>query len=263
MEFTGERLINASSSSRDLYLQHVGRYLFAKPLVDGKTVLDVACGAGYGSQILSHLAKRVVGADIDRQAIEHCRSRYSGTNLSFVQMDGCHLAFSPSSFDAVVSFETLEHLENPEVFLKELNRVLKVDGQLIISTPNKELFSLYTKNKKNPFHYREFTQSKFEKKLRSDFFVEEILGQRFFAKKDVPLIAEISGKKIQYGNDHLLRRIVRVGLRRLFNENIRSNHFLSLEVWANKCKVGDAAPHRSVYLIALARKLQFIANGIH
>jgi len=254
MNFTGERLIDASSSSWDLYLQHIGRYLFAKPLVSGKTVLDVACGSGYGCQLLSHTAQRVIGVDNCKETIKYCRSRYQGENLTFFQMDCSHLAFPSSSFDTVVSFETLEHLENHDRFLLEIKRILKDDGMLIISTPNKEYFTLYTKGKKNPFHYKEFTRKEFEKRIRDSFYLEQMLGQRFFSKTDVPLLSEFAERKINYGNDHFFRRMVRVGLRSLLNEKARSTHFLPYEVWANKCKVGDAAPHQSVYLIALARK---------
>jgi 2-polyprenyl-3-methyl-5-hydroxy-6-metoxy-1,4-benzoquinol methylase len=254
MKFTGERLISASSSSWDLYLQHIGRYLFAKSLVSGKTVLDVACGSGYGSQILSQTAKRVIGVDICGETVKYCRSRYKSENLAFLQMDCCHLAFPSSSFDTVVSFETLEHLENHDRFIIELKRILKDDGLLIISTPNKEYFSLYTKGKKNPYHFKEFTRKEFEEMIGDSFILEKMLGQRFFAKKDVSLLSEFAKKKIDFGNDHFLRRIVRVGLRRLLYEKARSTHFLPWEVWANKCKVGDAAPHQSIYLIALARK---------
>lgn len=254
MNFTGERLINASSSSWDLYLQHIGRYLFAKSLISRKTVLDVACGTGYGSRILAQTARRVIGVDRCGETIKYCRSRHQADNLEFFQMDCSHLAFPASSFDVLVSFETLEHLKDPERFIMESNRVLKDDGLLIISTPNKEYFSLYTKGKNNPFHYKEFTRKEFKEIISDNFIFEQMLGQRFFAKNDVPLLSEFTENIIDYGNDHFLRRMVRVGLRNLLNKKFRSIHFLTWEVWANKCKVGDAAPHQSVYLIALARK---------
>jgi len=254
MKLNGERFVKHSNMSWDLFLQHMGRYLFTKPFVSGKTVLDAACGSGFGSKILSGEAKKVIGIDRCPETIRYCNSIYQTNNLAFFQMDCRYLAFPPSSFDIAVSFETLEHLKEPKVFLQELNRVLKVNGMLIISTPNKENFALYTKGKKNPFHYEEFTKNEFEEMISLNFKLEGMLGQRFFAKKDLTLLSEYTEKKIDYGNDHFFRRLVRVGLRRLLNKETRSTHLLRWEVWANKCKVGDAAPNQSVYLIALARK---------
>lgn len=256
MKLNGERFVKHSNMSWDLFLQHTGRYLFTKPFVSGKTVLDAACGSGFGSKILSGRAKKVIGIDRCPETIRYCNSTYQDKNLAFIQMDCRYLAFPPSSFDIVVSFETLEHLKESKIFLQELNRVLKVDGMLIISTPNKENFELYTKGNKNPFHYQEFTKNEFEEMINVNFKLEQILGQRFFAKKDLALLSEYTEKKIEYGNDHFLRRLVRVGLRRLLNKEARSTHFLYWEVWANKCKVGDVIPSRAVYLIAIAHKLE-------
>jgi SAM-dependent methyltransferase len=258
MKLNGERFVKHLNMSWDLFLQHMGRYLFAKSFVSGRVVLDAACGSGYGSKILSENAKKVIGIDTCNETIRYCYSRYQDKNLSFCQMDCKYLAFPSSCFDIVISFETLEHLKDPYIFSQELKRVLKDNGILIISTPNKENFSIYTKGRKNPYHFKEFTESEFVEIINNDFQLESVLGQRYFAEKDVSLLAEYTDRQIPYGNDNLGRRIVRVGLRTLLPQKARANKFLPMEIWANKCRVGDAVPSKAVYMIAIARKSENI-----
>jgi SAM-dependent methyltransferase len=258
MKLNGERFVEHLNMSWDLFLQHMGRYLFAKSFVSGKTVLDAACGSGYGSKILSENAKKVIGIDKCRETISYCNSRYKDKNLFYSQMDCKCLAFPASSFDIVISFETFEHLQDPLIFSQELKRVLKDNGIILISTPNKENFSIYTKGKKNPFHFKEFTESEFVEIINNDFKLESVLGQRYFAKKDVSLLAKFTDRQVPYKNDNLGRRMIRVGLRTLLSKKARANKFLPWEIWANKCKVGDAVPSKAVFIIAIARKLKNI-----
>ncbi|MFQ5687126.1 MAG: class I SAM-dependent methyltransferase [Candidatus Scalindua sp.] len=254
MENNGERFIDNQKTSWDLFLQHVGRYLFASSYVCGKTVLDAACGSGFGSNMISQKAKKVVGIDNSWDAIRYCRERYKKPNLSFLQMDCNRLALPGPTFDAVVSFETLEHIQGADVFLQELSRVLKKDGMIIMSAPNRENFSLYTKGIINPFHVKEFNEDEFTKLIGKHFELKKILGQKFFAKKDIPLLTEYTTKQIPYGSDSIVRRLIRIGLRTVFSEDTRTNYFLSWEVWANKCKVGGIIPSKAVYLIGIGRK---------
>jgi 2-polyprenyl-3-methyl-5-hydroxy-6-metoxy-1,4-benzoquinol methylase len=254
MDNNGERFIDDQSMGRELYLQHIGRYLFASTYACGKTVLDAACGSGFGSNMLSQKAKKVVGIDNSWDAIRYCRERYRKSNLSFLQMDCNRLSLPDSTFDIVVSFETLEHIQGADVFLQELSRVLKKGGMIIMSTPNRENFSLYTKGIKNQFHIKEFSEDEFTKLIGKHFELKEMLGQKFFAKKDIPLLAEYTTKQIPYGSDSIVRRLVRIGLRTFFSAETRSNRFLSCEVWANKCKVRGIIPSKAVYLICIGRK---------
>src|SRR4051812_38470215 len=113
MDFTGERYIPELEWPEVSY-EHWHRYLYAERLVEGKSVLDVACGEGYGSHWMARRAERVVGVDISEEAIAHARVRYPGRNLSFLQggvdllpLEGVGL------FDVVTSFETIEHIEGP------------------------------------------------------------------------------------------------------------------------------------------------------
>ncbi|MCX6799863.1 MAG: class I SAM-dependent methyltransferase [Candidatus Falkowbacteria bacterium] len=165
--------INALSKSTLTYSEHVVRYQFASRFVQSKVVLDIACGSGYGSQILALAgAAQVIGVDIDKQAIDLANSKNQSKNINYINSDATKLNLGNESIDVIVSFETIEHLKNPEEYLKELKRVLKVDGIALISTPNLEV----SKNH-NPFHIKEYTKDEFTRLLQGSFQESSILDQ--------------------------------------------------------------------------------------
>lgn len=174
-------------------IEHIHRYIFACQLVKNKHVLDLACGEGYGSNLLADVAKKVVGLDVDHKTIQNAEKKYNKKNLSFICCDASKLCFDDNFFDIVVSFETIEHLENQELFLKEVKRVLKHNGILILSTPNKKKFS-DERNQINPYHIREFYLHEFETLINNEFKNSHILTQDIYntsfihsnSKKDLP-----------------------------------------------------------------------------
>ena len=138
LDFTGERF--TPECVREIRYEHFHRYAFARHFCEGAQVLDAACGEGYGAALLSASASSVVGVDISAEAIDHASQRYAKhPNLNFKQADVTHLPFADDSFDRVVSFETLEHLEEQEQLLSEFRRVLRPDGLLVISSPDKAI----------------------------------------------------------------------------------------------------------------------------
>src|SRR5262249_35749748 len=143
--------------------QHVKRYEWAcLQLVGVSNVLDVACGAGYGSHILAtRLQCGVIGVDVSAIAVNHAIETYRRDSLEFIQDDALVLGkLQRSGFDAAVSFETIEHLPSPERFVAAVRRVLRPRGRFLISTPDRRLSSvLYPKFRKrphNPHHLIEF-----------------------------------------------------------------------------------------------------------
>jgi len=168
-EFTGERLIPGEVDI-DLLNEHMARYTFAARLARGKRVLDAGCGAGYGSAALAEAAESVTGVDIAPEAIDFARAHYQAANLSFEAASVTELPFADASFDLVVAFEVIEHLEDWRGFLAQACRVLAPAGQLIVSTPNK---LYYTESRgvhgANPFHVHEFEFEEFFAELKSVF----------------------------------------------------------------------------------------------
>jgi SAM-dependent methyltransferase len=176
LEFTGERFLPGAGG--EIWYEHWHRYHFAAKLVSDAEVLDVACGAGYGSALLARRAKHVLGADISAETIEHARSTYAAlTNLEFRQADCAALPFAAGSFDVVVSFETVEHIEAQEKFLDEVRRVLRPDGLVILSSPNKLEYS-ERRGFTNPYHVRELYRDELTAFLVSRFPHIQWFGQR-------------------------------------------------------------------------------------
>lgn len=168
---TGERFI-PEANDEELEIEHLERYLSIKELVRDKTVLDAACGEGYGSHILSQTAATVLGVDIDAETVQRAREKYgTGSNLDYKQASVTDLSVVPSgSIEMVVSYETIEHIDKQSQikFLQEIVRVLKPDGILIMSTPDKKEYSdKYQFN--NPFHVKEFYAAEFIQFLHTKF----------------------------------------------------------------------------------------------
>src|SRR5712692_7789570 len=153
-EFTGERVVPGEVEP-DLWNEHLARYIFAARQACGKRVLDAGCGAGYGASRLAASARFVVGIDNAQEALEIARRRYSSPQIELVRGDCRALPFPAASFDLVVAFEVIEHIEDREKLLAEARRVLAAGGELILSTPNRQYYS-ESRAVPNPFHVHEF-----------------------------------------------------------------------------------------------------------
>jgi len=168
-EFTGERVIPGQVDP-DLWNEHRARYLFAARLCRAERVLDAGCGAGYGAAELATAASSVVGLDVAQHALDYARRNYSLPNLSFVQASAASMPFPGASFDLVVAFELIEHLEAWPGMLQEARRVLAPSGQFIVSTPNKLFYSESRRlSGPNPFHHHEFEYEEFRRELAGVF----------------------------------------------------------------------------------------------
>ena len=180
LDFTGERFVPGIKDDK-LKIEHYQRYLSVRELVKDKVVLDIACGEGYGSDMLASAAQRVIGIDIDRDVVEHAAKRYAHrNNLQYLQGTAESIPLEAASVDVVVSFETIEHMteQSQYAFLDEIERVLKKDGVLIISTPNKAVYSDRYQYK-NEFHVKEFYHDDFWNFLHEKFAYVQLFFQAF------------------------------------------------------------------------------------
>lgn len=171
---TGERMV-PEISDEPTFWEHAYRYAFASRFVTGKRVLDIACGEGYGGAALQRAgAEHVIGVDVSAEVCLHARTKYGlDTRLGSAEQ----IPLPDTSVDVVVSFETIEHVANPNLFLDECVRVLVPGGMLIISTPNKDIYGRVS-SIPNPHHCSEMTEEEFEFAVGSRFRTSQFYTQR-------------------------------------------------------------------------------------
>jgi SAM-dependent methyltransferase len=238
-----ERLTIGSLSSA-LEEEHLLRYQFAAKFVLDKDVLDIACGTGYGSRILAdHGARSVVGADISAEAVEFAKNHYSGPRVRFEIADAQTLEqFDDAVFDAVISFETIEHVPEDEGCLRAVHRVLKPGGLYIVSTPDRRPGSIkgqLSKRPANPFHIREYTRSELVALLGNYFEVDGLFGQNFVSRLACFLPVQIVIKSLCYlfrrlGAQEYSHRLYYVGTGPAIRPE--SDHGLSIpNYWVARC----------------------------
>ena len=177
IEWTGERCVPWAPDVQVVY-EHFHRYMWAARVIEGRRVLDLGSGEGFGAAMLAGSAAHVVGVDVDERTVEHSKLNYGGPDLEFQVGTALDLsAFEDGSFGAVVAFEIIEHVQDQERVLDEVARVLGEDGVLVVSTPDRRLYSEAT-GQHNPFHERELTLEEFQELLGSHFPHVAGWGQR-------------------------------------------------------------------------------------
>ena len=153
--FTFERF--CSDFQEEHFERHFQAYRFAERFVKNAKVLDVGCGCGYGNDFfVKAQAERAVGIDYSWQAVRYAKERFASRNSHFLVMDAANLGFCDNYFDAVLSIENLEHVKDHEGSLREIRRILKPGGMLMLQTPNKEATSPDSEKPGNEFHVKEF-----------------------------------------------------------------------------------------------------------
>lgn len=159
---------------------HMVRYALAATLVrPGDTVLDCACGLGYGSAILAaqSAGARYIGVDIDPGSTAYASANFGNQyGIDYVSASATDLAFlEDDSIDLVVTFETIEHVDDYQAFINEALRVLRPDGRIIASVPN--LWVDETGRDPNPYHFHAFDYAKFRATMSACFLLEERYAQ--------------------------------------------------------------------------------------
>jgi O-antigen biosynthesis protein len=187
-----ERFDPEQSDGRLIAAEHTARYRAAGALVAGKRVLDAGCGTGYGLAILEAAgAAHMTGVDLAPDAVELTRTRVPGAEV--VQGSVHALPFDDDTFDVVVCFEVIEHVERQDEALAELARVLAPDGVLVLSSPNRAVYP-----EGNPHHVREYLPEELEAAVR------RVLPQVRLYRQHVWLASGLlSPETARTGGDHL------------------------------------------------------------
>src|ERR1700729_2775155 len=178
----GERTLPDVPAENYWFRRHLAVYEWIGARVAGLRVIDMACGEGYGSEVLSRSASSVVGVDANPEAHEHAQLRYCRENLAFerglVETYG-----EPESYDAAVFLQTIEHVQDPVAVLEHLRSLLVPGGVAYVSTPNVlTLAAPGAAKSDNPWHVREYRAHEFEALCRTTFADVQLFGL-FHARK--------------------------------------------------------------------------------
>ena len=181
----GERIIiknwdYAKDSNNIDHLLHIKRYEWAKDYLKGLKVLDNGCGTGYGTYFLAkNEVKEIIGIDISKASIKYAQEKYNAKNLIFKQMNSLSLNLKKNYFDAIISFDVIEHLDEKrhKDYLSEMVKVINSNGFLLIGSPNIAL-----SRERNPHHKKELTLNEFKNLLKLFFNDIDLFGEKFIAK---------------------------------------------------------------------------------
>jgi 2-polyprenyl-3-methyl-5-hydroxy-6-metoxy-1,4-benzoquinol methylase len=178
LEDTGERVIPDSSATgfaRVNFGRHKVAHLYALRKIRGaRRVLDVGCGTGYGSAIAASHVREVVAIDVSEETVVWAKAKHHLDNLTFMTMPATELSFPDAYFDAAYSIQVIEHIEDAELHLSEVVRVLKPGARFVVATPNKLTYS--PKGIHNAFHAREYDARELKTLLASYFQEVDITG---------------------------------------------------------------------------------------
>ena len=178
LEPTGERLIedayHRNLGGYVIYVMHAASYRFAEPLCAGKRVIDLGCGSGYGAARIAKIAEWVDAVDVSEDAVSFARERYRASNLHYSRIAAdAPLPFHDQTFDVVLSFQVIEHVERDVAYLMEARRVLKSGGVMIVITPDRKHRLLPKQKPWNRWHVREYSAESLREVVGKVFEVEQ------------------------------------------------------------------------------------------
>jgi SAM-dependent methyltransferase len=177
LALTGERTLPDVPEENYWFRRHLAVYEWIAERCRGLRVADLACGEGYGSDVIARTAAEVVGVDANPEAHEHAKLRYRRPNLRFER--GLVEDFD-GPCDAIVFLQTIEHVEKPGLLL---DRFADLASTSYVSTPNRlTLAAPGAERSDNPWHVREYTADEYRELIGPRFSSVELLGL-FHARK--------------------------------------------------------------------------------
>lgn len=174
LALTGERTLPDVPEENYWYRRHLAVYEWIGARVAGVDVVDLACGEGYGTEVLARTAKSVIGVEANPETFEHARLRYTQPNITF---ERTLVETFDGEVDAAVFLQTIEHVEDPDSILDQIRSNLRPGGVAYVSTPN--VLTLAPEGKErsdNPFHLREYKPGEYSELCRRHFPQVEVLG---------------------------------------------------------------------------------------
>ncbi len=175
LALTGERTVPGIAEENYWFRRHEVVYRRLAGRCAGRDVLEAGCGEGYGADLITDVAGRVIGLDYDELTVAHVRARYPRVDVRHGNL--ASLPLPDGSVDVVVNFQVIEHLWDQPQFVAECFRVLRPGGLLLMSTPNRITFSPGRDTPVNPFHTRELNASELSDLLvKGGFDLESMLG---------------------------------------------------------------------------------------
>lgn len=232
-DFTGERPGHGEHFEYD-EARHRAAYLHARELARGRDVLDAGCGEGFGTVLLAETARTVLAVDYSAAAVAAGRAAHARPNLEFRQLDLYDLPKLDRRFDLVTNFQVLEHLREPGDFLRALASVLKPDGTLMLTTPNR-----LTTVSENPYHVREYTAEE----LRD--LLTPVFGR-------VEIASVLGNARVRAFDAERRRQVARIlrldplGLRKVLPERLVKFGFARLSVLVRRRIADSVAETRAI-----------------
>jgi len=160
-----------------LSLRLLFAYEYVKQIIPkNSAVLEVGCGPGYGTNYLSNHVKHIIGLDIDKNVIQYASDKYSSENCSFKFYNGLKIPYDDNTYNAVVSFQVIEHLQDDINYLAEIRRILKTGGIYILTTPNRTHRVKPNQKPWNRFHVREYSPDELGNILKATFSEINVWG---------------------------------------------------------------------------------------
>ena len=215
--------------------RHVAAYRHARELARGREVLDVGCGEGFGTVMLSATAVRVLGVDYSAEAVAAAAAAYQQPGLEFRQLDVYALPSLGLRFDLITNFQVIEHLPDPARFLTVVRGGLKPDGLFMLTTPNR----LSTVSE-NPHHLREYIADELEALLQPVFGTVEIASM--VGNEKVKTFDRERGRQVQR-----ILRLDPLGLRHLLPASVARVAFERLAVLVRR-RVAGTTPETTTIM---------------
>ncbi|MBF8250052.1 MAG: Methyltranfer dom protein [Candidatus Levybacteria bacterium] len=260
-KISGERISMENSFLPPFFYQQQKSYSYCLKFIEGKSVLEVGSGSGYGCYRLSKVAKNILGVDNSEIAIKKSREKYKANNLEYI-CSKIENYTNEDKFDVILALQVLEHVKQPRIFLKKITSLMKKNGLLLITTPNKDTQSY----NENPYHYKEYSFAELSQILLRHFEYVQLYGLSGDSKvKNFEKIRRTHVLNILSVDRFKLRRFIPRNIKQLsfdlisyFNRILyqQENNNLNKEILENNYKIVRGNKINAIDIIAVCKNFK-------